>query len=301
MMRKSDGYLEEALKEYNTKVDEYDDNGTVEQRLEAYLNRGCILSMMDSFVSAITDFNEAVELIQLMGSLGDKVDAGTYVKTYVSRGELQISNGASGMAEDYAMAAKRLDDLKPNSRHFDEKSVIVMCITCCENLIDEGYPDNIRPFFDKAEIMLFSKNGVWHRNRYVEALNLMGQAEQIMKRYDESLEHLNRSISLAQELMKEGSLDDETLLVFALTLRGDMKIKEGSLEEALRDREATIAILEVLLSYHRPETKELLMQMHRETSSLLMEMNETEEAEKHMLRALELNIGEATLSHIDDE
>lgn len=299
-MRKSEGYLEEALKEYNAKVDEYDENGTVEQRLEAYLNRGSILSMMDSYVSALTDFDEAVEIIQLMESVGDNSDPGTYVKTYVSRGELQMSDGADGMVEDYAMAAKRLDELKPTSRHYDEKSIIVMCISCCENLIDEDFPGNIKPFFDKAEIMLFSKNGVWHRNRYVEALNLMGQADQNMKRYAESLEHLNRSISLAQELMKEEALDDETALVFALTLRGDIKIKDGLLEEALRDREASIAILEVLLSYNRPETKELLMQLHRETSSLLIEMNETEEAEKHLLRALELNVSEATLSRIDN-
>lgn len=301
MMMKLDGHLEEALKEYNAKVDEYDDSGTIEQRLEAYLNRGCILSMMDSFISAITDFDEAVELMKLMESVGDTVDAGTYVKTYISRGELQISDGATGMVEDYAMAAKRLDELKPNSRHFDEKSIITMCISCCEDLLDEGYPCNIRPFFDKVEFMLFSRSGVWHRNRYVEALNLMGQAEQDMRRGYDSLEHLNRSIMLAQELMKEESLDDEMALVFALMLRGDQEIKDKSLEAALRDREAAIAILEVLLSYHRPETKELLIQAHREVSSLLMEMNETEEAEKHLLRALTLNVGEATLSRIDDE
>lgn len=297
-MRKSDGYLEEALKEYNVKVDEYDDNGTLEQRLEAYLNRGCILSMMDSFISAITDFDEAIEIMDLMGSIGDKIDAGTYVKTYVSRGELQMSDDAMGMVDDYVMASKRLDDLKPNSRHFDEKSVITMSLSCCEDLLDEGYPENIKPFFDKAEIMLFSKNNVWHRNRYVEALNLMGQAEQDMGNGTGALEHLDRSIALAQELMKDGALDDETALVFALTLRGDLEIKDGLLEAALKDREAAIAILEVLLSYHRPETKELLIQMHRETSSLLMEMNETEEAEKHLLRALEINVGEATLSNI---
>lgn len=298
---KLDGHLEEALKEYNAKVDEYDDNGTNEQRLEAYLNRGCILSMMDSFVSALTDFDEAVEIIHLMESVGETVDAGTYVKTYISRGELQTSEGAIGMSEDYAMAAKRLNELKPNSRHLDEKSIIMMCITCSEDLLDEGYPNDVKSFFDKAEHMLFSKNSVWHRNRYVEALNLMGQAEQDMKRDKDSLEHLNRSIALAQQLMKEESLDDEMALVFALMLRGDQEIQVKSFEAALRDREAAIAILEVLLSYHHPETKELLIQAHREVSSLLMEMNETGEAEKHLLRALTLNIGDATLSNIDDE
>lgn len=300
-MMKLDGHLEEALKEYNAKVDEYEDNGTMEQRLEAYLNRGCILSMMDSFVSALTDFDEVVDIINIIESAGGKIDAGTYIKTYISRGELQTSEGAIGMAEDYAMAAKRLHELKPNSRYYDEKSTIIMCISCCEDLMDEGYLNDIKPFFDKVELMLFNKNSVWHRNRYVEALNLMGQAEQDMRCYNDSLEHLNRSILLAQELMKEGSLDDEMALVFALMLRGDQEIKDRSFETALRDREAAIAILEVLLSYHHPETKELLIEAHREVSGLLMEMNETEEAEKHLLRALTLNIGNATLSNIDDE
>ena len=77
MMRKSERHLEEMLEEYNEKVNEYDGTGTYEQRLEAYLVRGTILSMLDSYVSALTDFDEAVDLIGLMEAADEKVDTGS--------------------------------------------------------------------------------------------------------------------------------------------------------------------------------------------------------------------------------
>lgn len=299
MMRKSERHLEEMLEEYNEKVNEYDGTGTYEQRLEAYLVRGTILSMLDSYVSALTDFDEAVELIGLMEAADEKVDTGSYIKAYVSRGELQNADGASGMAQDYAKASERLDALKPTSRHFDYRGIIKMCISCSEDLLDDGYSEDVRPFFHKAEMMLFDKNDPWSRNRYIEALNLIGQSEQDSGRFDESKEHLDRSIALSQELMREEELEDEMALVFALILRGDANVKDLDHEAALRDYEAAISILEVMMAYHRPEIKELLMQTHREVSELLMDMGDAEEAEKHMLRALELNVGNGIISDVD--
>ncbi|MGE0015315.1 MAG: tetratricopeptide repeat protein [Candidatus Methanomethylophilaceae archaeon] len=300
-MSRSDRHLEESLEDYNGKVDECEEGGTNEQRLEAYVNRGCVLSMMDSFTSAMTDFDEAEEVMGLMGSLGEPVDAGTYVKVYVSRGELRTSDGAAGMAEDYSKASERLHELGPKSRHFDEKGIVRMCISCAEDLLDEGYPEKLAPFFDKAERMLFSKTDAWSRNRYVEALNLMGQAEQEMGRNDEAVERYDRSISICQELMGENALDDEMGLIFALVSRGDSEADDEEFEDAVRDYEAAIAVLEVMLSFHRSETRDLLIQIHREVSEVLMRMDETEEAEKHLLRALELNVGDATLKFADND
>ena len=288
------------MEEYNAKIDEYDRTGTYEQRLEAYLVRGMILSMLESYVSALTDFDEAVELIEIMETVGEKVDVGTYIKTYVSRGEIQNTDGAFGMAEDYAKASERLDKLKPTSRHFDHKGIIKMCISCSEDLLDNGYPEDVRPFFHKAEMMLFDKNDAWSRNRYIEALNLMGQSEQDLDRHYESMEHLDRSITLSQELMKEEALEDEMAFIFALILRGDSNIKEMEFETALRDYEASISILEVMMAYHRPEIKELLIQTHKEVSELLISMGDAEEAEKHMLRALELNVTDGIINDLDD-
>ncbi len=300
-MSRSDSHLEESLEDYNRKVDECEEGGTNEQRLEAYVNRGCVLSMMDSFISAVTDFDEAEEIMELMGSLGEPVDAGTYVKAYVSRGELRTSDGAAGMAEDYSKASGRLHELGPKSRHFDERGIVKMCISCAEDLLDEGYPEIMGPFFEKAERMLFSKTDAWSRNRYVEALNLMGQAEHELGRNDDAVERYDRSISLCQELMGENALDDEMALIFALVSRGDSEAQDEAFEEAVRDYEAAIAVLEVMLSFHRPDTKDLLMQIHREVSEILMKMGETEDAERHLLRALELNVGNATMNFADND
>lgn len=300
-MSRSDRHLEEALEDYNRKVDEHEESGTLEQRLEAHVGRGCVLSMMEYFTSAITDFDDAVEIMDLMESVGEKVDAGTYVKTYISRGELQTSDGAVGMAEDYEKASERLDELGPESRRFDERSIVKMCISCSEDLLDEGFPQLVGPFFDKAERMLFDKADVWSRNRYVDILNIMGQAEHGIGDGFDSIEYYDRSISICHELMAENSLDDEMALIFALLSRGDLEIEDGAPEDAIRDYEAAIAILEVMLSFNRSETKELLIQVHRDISEILMGMDESEEAEKHLLRALELNVGNTAVKYADDE
>ncbi len=289
-MNRFNKHLAEALEECNDKVHECEKNGTEEQKLDAYIMRGTILSMMESYISAYTDFDEAIELIASMESEGKKTDPGIFVKAYVSRGKLQYAISPEKMAKDYDVAAERLNDLNENSRFFDRKKIIGMCIDCIEDLLDEGYPENILPFYEKAERILFDKLDAWSQNRYVEILNLMGNAKQEKDEYAESIEYLNRSVALCQELMKKEALEDETVFVFALILRGDAELFAENMEAALRDYEASVSILEIVMAYHRPETRELLIQTHRDISNILIKMGEDEEAEKHMVRALRLNI-----------
>ena len=298
-MIRSNTHLAEALEEYNAKVHECEEKGTEEQRLNAYIMRGTILSMMESYISALTDFDDAVEIISSIESKGTRVDPGSFIKAHVSRGELQYADGAVGMADDYAVAAERLTELNENSRYFDRKKIIKMCIECCEDLLDEGYPNNVRPFFEKVEMMLFDKIDPWSENRYVEALNFMGQAEQDLNEFGNSLEYLDKSVKICQELMKKDALEDEMAFVFALMLRGDVGVFNEDFESGLRDFEAAISVLEVMLAYHRPETKELLIQTHRDVSDLLIKMGEDSEAEKHMLRMLELDVSDG-LNEFDD-
>ena len=62
-MRSSDAHLEKALDEYNSKVSELEDGNDMPALLDAYINRGCVLSMLDSTVSAISDFDSAIDII----------------------------------------------------------------------------------------------------------------------------------------------------------------------------------------------------------------------------------------------
>lgn len=287
----SDRHLEESLEDFNSKVSEYETEGTNVQLLDAYLNRGCVLSMMGSYVSAIDDFDEADALIRIMESSGEPVDAGTFVKTYVSRGELRMSEDAPGMAEDYARAAERIGEIVPGNGRFDEKSLVRMCLGCCDDLLEEGYPSQTVPFFEKAERILFGKNDPWYVNRYVEALNMAAQAAQETEQPELSLDHLDRSVSLCRELMSENRLEDEMSAVCALVSRGDSHLELDREEDAIRDYEAAIAILEVLYEFNRADAADLLIQLHRDTAEILMGFSETEEAETHLLRALQINVG----------
>jgi hypothetical protein len=69
-MRSSDAHLEKALEEYNGTVSELEDGDDLPALLDAYINRGCILSMLDSTVSAISDFDSAIDVIDELKERG---------------------------------------------------------------------------------------------------------------------------------------------------------------------------------------------------------------------------------------
>lgn len=289
-MSRSDKHLAEALKEYNVKVQECEENGTEEQLLDAYIMRGTVLSMLESYVSAFTDFDEAIDIIDGLKRKGISVDPGTFVKAYVSRGELQYSEDAEGMAEDYGIAASRLKELDENSRYFDWKEIVVMCINCGDDLLYGGFPESVAPFYGTAERMLVDRTDPWSLNRSVDALNIMAKTEQESDRLSASLDYLGRSVNLCRRLMEENVLENEMVLVTALILRGDVRLAKDDIEAALEDYEAVISVLEIMLEYHRPEIRELLIETHRDVSGLYTQTGEVKEAEKHLMKILQLNL-----------
>ena len=65
-MRTSDEHLEEALTEYNDKVNRLETEGSADELLEALVNRSTILMLMDSRVSSLDDLEEAMEIMEEM-------------------------------------------------------------------------------------------------------------------------------------------------------------------------------------------------------------------------------------------
>ena len=69
-MRLSDEHLEEALNEYNDKVNRLETEGSADELLEALVNRSTILMLMDSRVSSLDDLEEAMEIMEEMAEGG---------------------------------------------------------------------------------------------------------------------------------------------------------------------------------------------------------------------------------------
>lgn len=288
----SDRHLEESLKDFNDRVSEYETEGTNAQLLDAYVNRGCVLSMMGSYVSALDDFDEADLLIRIMESAGESADAGVFVKTYISRGELRAENDAPGMAEDYARAAERIDEADSGNGRFDGKTLVNACLGCCADLLEAGYPSGTIPFTEKAEKILAGKNDVWSLNRYVETMNTAGQAALDLGNPELSLEYLDRAISVCGRLMSEEKLEDVMSAVSVMVSRGDAHLELSRKEDAVKDFEGAVTALEILYEQGREDAGELLIGFHRDVAEILMSLSETEKAEVHLIKALKISAGE---------
>ncbi|MCQ2078755.1 MAG: hypothetical protein MJZ38_01670 [archaeon] len=293
-MLTSDAHLEKALEEYNEKVDRLEREDNVRELLDAYINRGCILSMMGSNVSAISDFDDAIDIITDLENSGNTVDAGYFVKVYTARGELQTDSAGKDMADDYRVAASKLGQLVPGSRYFDEKATINTCLDCAGDLIDNEYPDDAMPFVEKVLSIVSERTDDVSRNYLLETLNLLGQAHMANEEDQEAYEAFSKAVVLGQGLYDAGVISDEMDLVLAYVSKGDMDERLEKKDEYFADREAAIEMMEDLRSVGGLDDEELLSSLHGEIAQAYMARGEIQKAERHLLKQVSYSLAGST-------
>lgn len=290
-MPTADEHLRKALEEYNAKVSALEDGGDRTELLDAYINRGTVLSLMDSYVAAIEDFDDAIDLMREMEAGGVKVDPGCWVRAYVSRGELQGEKGDVAMANDYAEAAKRIKLLGPKSKHFIEREIPEVCADCASDLVDASMPEDALPFTQRALRALVGKEDDASRNLYVRVCNLDAEAQ-------------GGSGEAAEESYREAArVGDALFAEDRLKDMGELALAHASLEEILEDRgaksesveegEKAIEVLEKMLQEGSLDDQEILSAMHGRVAKTLMDDGKVKEAEKHLMRQVALSIGGA--------
>ena len=290
-MRRSDEHLERALEEYNQKISELESNGSSrEEMLEALVNRSTVLLMLESYTSSMEDSEDAIELSKLMESKGEAVNVGTYMKMYENHGQLLYDSDNDGMAEDYAKIVSKLDRTGGDIRHYDKRSLIVMCIDCAEDLIDVDKEENAIPFLQKAIEFIGGDLDKWSRNHKVHILNLLAEVGHSLGQDDGSLSNLEECIRLAGELMFSSSIDDPNELVNAYILRGDILESMGKLEGMWESHEAAAEILEKMYLEHKLDDVQLLINLHQGIATSMMNAGKIELAEKHLMRSINLGI-----------
>ena len=290
-MRRSDEHLERALEEYNQKISELESNGSSrEEMLEALVNRSTVLLMLESYTSSMEDSEDAIELSKLMESKGEPVNVGTYMKMYENHGQLLYDSDNDGMAEDYAKIVSKLDRTGGDIRHYDKRSLIVMCIDCAEDLIDVDKEENAIPFLQKAIEFIGGDLDKWSRNHKVHILNLLAEVGHSLGQDDGSLSNLEECIRLAGELMFSSSIDDPNELVNAYILRGDILESMGNLEGMWESHEAAAEILEKMYLEHKLDDVQLLINLHQGIATSMMNAGKIELAEKHLMRSINLGI-----------
>ncbi len=291
-MRSSDEHLEEALAEYNDKVNSLELDGRPEELLEALVNRSTILMLMGSYVSSMTDLEDAMELMEEMNQDGIIPNLGTYVKVYENHGHMCCEDDPEMMLDDYLRIIPKLIALNAATRHYDRKSLVNMCLECSKELIDSDFSENSLPFLEKGLIFLGPSNDDWTLNRRAEMYSLMGEAHHDMGVYDDALSEFTRSIDFASELYLSNRIDDDMLVsfVYSFVLKGDIEDRNGNREESIDDYESAADILDQLENEGRTFDKDLLLDMHRTLSRLLMEAGNIERAETHLVKAMKMEV-----------
>jgi tetratricopeptide (TPR) repeat protein len=266
--------------------------GATEDLLDALINRGCVLSMMGHYVSALSDFDDAAEIVDMIEGAEKDVDAGTYVKLFVSKGEIQGGECAAVAAEDYSRAASRLRGLSEDSRYYDGRKTVHMCVKCCEDLVDKGFPLLAAPFIEKAYSLLSCKDDDWSRNRFAEVLNLEGTTL-FDTDEDRAAECFSASIDAGTALLEAGCLDDMMTLVFPFISRGDVFQRKGMIEPYMGDRKAAITLLEEMLGANRLDDVHVLAKLHQDMANTYLTLNKVKEAEEHLVKDVVLNMNGA--------
>lgn len=291
-MRTSDAHLEEALAEYNEKVNALETEGSADELLEALVNRSTILMLMDSRVSSLDDLEEAMELMEEMEENGRMPNIGTYVKVYENHGHLCCEDDAEMMLDDYRRIIPKLSALNAATRHYDRKSLVNMSLECAKELIDADYGEHALPFLEKGLLFLGSSSDDWTLNRRAEMYSLMGEAHHDMEVYDDALNEFGKSIEIASELYLSNRLDDDMMVsfVYSFVLKGDIEDRNGDRENSINDYESAADVLDQLEAEGRTFDRDLLLDMHRTLSRLLMESGNIERAEAHLMKAMKLEV-----------
>jgi tetratricopeptide (TPR) repeat protein len=293
-MRSSDAHLEKALDEYNSKVSELEDGNDMPALLDAYINRGCVLSMLDSTVSAISDFDSAIDIIDELEENGTEVDPGCIFKVYTSRGELMSDGTGHDMSQDYKKAAEVLDKLEPGCRYYDVRNLVTACLTCAHDLIDAELPDYAVPFLEKALKYLDPAGDIPSRNRYTETKNLLGQAL-VDSDPDRAFEEFSDALKVADSLYTSAQLEDESQIVISLYFLGEIcRDTDRSKDKYLFYREEAIRVMEEMKACGTLDDEELLSELHGEVAGIYMGKGDMATAEKHLLKQVSYNLNGST-------
>ncbi len=296
-MEKADRHLEATLQELNDRVNELEDGSDSAGLLDAYVNRSSVLNMLGYRSSAYDDLESASEIVEDLNSQGVRLDPGILVKIHASMASI-IFDLEGDPVDEYAIVSVLLPEFRSSSRHYDRRWVARMCITACSSLLVCDHPEEVAPFVDKG-LQVLSGSDPWTDNRRMELYFHSGEANDYLDRVEESVEDFTCALEIGTSLMERGQLEDFDLIVLMLASRAEGRTTQGREDLAIIDLTVAVDLLEDRLSNHALNDVEALVSLHHDLAGLLMKNDRVEEAERHMIRAMEVSIGQPS-SQSDD-
>lgn len=288
----AEDHLEQALDDYNVKISQLENSGNTDELIEALINRGTVLMMMESYIAALSDFDEAIDLILEKERNNEPVDLGLFIRAYENRGQLYCNNDNEQMIADYSRIVSKLPELKTSTRYFSLKEIVVMCIACSEDLLDENFPENAVPFLEKAFDMLRGKHDPWAENRLCEASGMMGEIKEAIGLRDEADEYYTQAILTGMSLQNRSALEDRYGFVLSLIDRGDLREARGNDQGMLADYVKAAEFLEELIISGVSDDSQLLVGVCQSIASKMIDMGNIIDSEKYLLKSMKYGIPE---------
>ncbi len=288
-MDASEAHLESVLAELNDRVNGLEEGSSSEELMEAYTNRGSVLQMLGYRTSALDDLESAADISESIEEQGGRVDPGTFVKMHAAIARILYDMGEDPSGE-YIIAASRLEELKGTSRHYDERSLVRMCIDAADDLLDTEHPEEALAFIEKGISAIGRKSDHWRRNRLFDLLNLQAEALAWLEKGQEASETYARSIDEGLALMEEGCLEEPSDLAMTFAAKADLDSSLGQDDVYILDLKSAVTVMENLFDCGRMPDTELLVGLHHDLAEALMKSGNIAEAEKHLIRAMELGV-----------
>ena len=280
----SEDYLEKALSEYNDKVNDLESAGDSEELLEAYVNSGCVLKMLEHYTSSLEDLESAAEMADKIGT-----DDGTYVKMYSALGELYQHFGMDA-SEPLGKAASRLNKISSSSHHFDSRRVVSMCISSSEVLLEDGFYKEALPCLEKALDSTDSKMDPWMRNRRMEAYDLMGELYDSIEDPAKAIECYDEAIELGTDLMKSGNLEDTEQLAATYMAKAECELDLGMMDHFVADSDSAIFLIEEMHKNGMIDSMQEATDICHNVAAEFMKVGKVNEAEKYLMKAMSLTL-----------
>ncbi len=291
-MDASEAHLESVLAELNDRVNALEDGHSLEELMEAYTNRGSVLQMLGYRTSAMDDLMSAIDISADVEDQGGTVDPGTFVKMHVTVARILFEMDQDP-SDEYRVAASRLDQLKGSSRHFDDRSVVRMCIDAANDLLDSEHPEDALCYIEKGISSIGRKSDHWRENRRFDLLNLDAEAMVWLEREQEASESYSQAIEIGLALMEEGALEEPTDLAMTFAAKADVDSAMGLEDVRILDLKSSVTVMENLHDCGRLPDVDILVGLHQDLAEVLMKSGNIAEAEKHLIRAMELGVNGA--------
>lgn len=301
MVQKSLEYLDSMLEEYNEKVNSLE-GADAARRMEAFVNRGCVLVMMGYHTSAMDDFETVISLAEEIEESGGVPERDTVFKALTTMG-IALYAEEQEFLPALESAADLVSDLGRNVRHFDRRSMTRTCLDCADALMDEEAYEPAEKFLKRVLEDTGGAIDDWSRNRHAEALLMSAECLEMSGDADGAINVYTEAIEECKVLMMNEGLNNMDTLINSYMGRALCHSSLDEQDEYISDLIAGSEVMHAMRQEGRSYDPDTEAEINNLIARELTAMGREKEAEMYILRSMTIGLEESAgiedLNHPD--